>query len=57
MRNFNVHDSEVFQDVQTHVRVINSKDCGAPQSRSRMIVLAAARGENLPEFPECVTGV
>eukprot|EP00892_Ulva_mutabilis_P006754 jgi/Ulvmu1/4450/UM002_0175.1 len=36
---------------QTHVRLINSKDCGAPQKRMRMFVLAAARGKLLPHFP------
>lgn len=40
--------------MQTHVRVIYSEECGAPQSRRRMFVLAAARGELLPEFPDAL---
>lgn len=37
--------------LQCHFRVLNVKDTGLPQSRDRLILIAAQRGVPLPAFP------
>ena len=37
-------------------KILNSKDYGIPQMRRRLLVLAAAPGEELPQFPEPTHG-